>query len=175
MKKCFTGFAALVLAGLFCNVAMARKVTEGVTPSGVIYVLVDRNITPDMELDAVKARNALADWWEVDLVNVLAKRGGYDAKLIQTRGDFVSGPDTYLLTAKILKYNPGSKAARILVGFGAGSCSMDIHIEFFSAGNKQIFSKDDGVGSGRDWRNVARKLNENILKTVTEALKKSGE
>ena len=100
----------------------------------------------------------------------MKRRGGYEAKLIQNLDEFVAGPDTYLLTAKIKDYNPGSKAARMVVGFGAGSCSMDIHIELFGADNKQIFAKDDHVASGRDWRNVARKLNENILKAIDEVL-----
>lgn len=165
MKKVYKSLILLLIVGLSCNAAMARKVPE-VNQS--IYVLVDRNITTDTS--NVESRNAMADWWEVDLVNVLKKRGGYDAKLIKKSDEFVAEPDAYLLTAKILQYNPGSKAARMIVGFGAGACSMDLHIELFGVDNKQIFAKDDHVASGRDWRNVARKLNENILKAINETL-----
>jgi hypothetical protein len=158
----------LVLVVLFCSVVMVGYASRQVKQTGVICVLTDRNITEDTS--NVDSRNALADWWEVDLVNVLTRRGGYDAKLIQSRDEFVAGPDTYLLTAKIIDYNPGSKAARMFVGFGAGSCSMDLHIELYGVDNKQLFTKDDHVASSRDWRNVARKLNENTLKAVNEAL-----
>lgn len=159
--------AAVVWVGLGLSVCLA----EGKS-AGVLYVLPDRNITADMSANDIATRNSLADWWEKDLINVLTRRGGFEAKLIKDRKEFVPGSGAHLLTVKILMYNPGSKAARMLVGFGAGACSMDIHCELFGNDEKALLAKDDGVGSGRDWRNVARKLNENTLKAVTDTLKK---
>ena len=47
---------------------------------------------------------------------------------------------------------------------------MDMRYELSGSGDKSLLNYDDGVGSGRDWRNVARKLNENTLKRVTEKM-----
>jgi len=169
MKKFF---AVLGCLAVFAAMLSGQSAFAGEKATGVIYVLTDRNITSDLSARDAKARNDLADWWETDLVNVLSKRGGFEAKLITDRKEFKNADGSYLLTAKILKYRAGSKAARMVVGFGAGACSMDIHYEFVGKGNKTLLAKDDGVGSGRDWRNVARKLNENMLAAITSTLGK---
>ncbi len=132
----------------------------------VIYVLTDCNITSDLSPRDAEARNDIGQYWENDLIKILTKRGGYQAQLIENKSDYKPGDNTYLLETKILKYNSGSTAARMIVGFGAGACSMDIHYELSGKDSTSLLSKDDGVGSSRDWRNVARKLNENILKEI---------
>ena len=169
MKKFFTVLGCLAV---FASVMAGQHAVAAEKSAGIIYVLTDRNITSDLSARDTKARNDLADWWERDLVNVLSKRGGFDAKLITDRKEFKNADGSYLLTAKILKYRAGSKAARMMVGYGAGACSMDIHYEFVGKGNKTLLAKDDGVGSGRDWRNVTRKLNENMLAAISATLGK---
>ena len=57
-----------------------------------------------------------------------------------------------------------------LVGLGVGACSMDLHSELYGADHQPIFVKDDHVASSRDWKLVARKMNENILKYVNQAI-----
>jgi len=58
----------------------------------------------------------------------------------------------------------------MIVGFGAGAVSMDISYELLNSKSKVILTKTDGVGSSGDWRRVARKLNENITKEVTQKI-----
>jgi hypothetical protein len=48
-------------------------------------------------------------------------RAGYSARQIDSRSEFDPSSGEYLLPVKVIKYNPGSKAARILVGFGKNS------------------------------------------------------
>lgn len=165
MKISCKALILLLLAGLFIGVAQADEVSD---QAKSIYILVDRNITA--ETTYVDSRNQIADWWQVDLVKVLTKKGDYDAKLIQKQEEFIPAPNAYLLKAKIVQYNPGSKSARIIIGMGAGACSMDLHLELFGMNNNQIFAKDDHVASTRDWKNVARKLNKNTLAAIDEAL-----
>ena len=174
MKNVCKIIAVLVLMVFFVNVVLADKESEQAKRPGVIYILVDRNITSALDDSNVKSRNQIADWWEVDLVNVLTRRGGYEAKLIQKLDEFIASPNSYLLTSKIVDYNAGSKAARMIVGFGAGACSMDLHNELFGAGHKLIFAKNEHVASGRDWKYVARKHNEIILKEINQALNPVG-
>ena len=99
----------------------------------------------------------------------MLNKAGYEATLIQKQNEYTPGVGKYLLKATIVKYDPGSTAARVIVGFGAGAASMDMRYELSGKG-ESLLKYDDGVGSGRDWRNVARKLNENTLKRVTEKM-----
>lgn len=133
-----------------------------------IFVLLDRGITDGMNARQEKAQNDIGDWMGNDLVRMLNK-AGYEATLIQKRNEYTPEAGKYLLKGTIVKYDPGSTAARVIVGFGAGAASMDMHYELSGKG-ESLLNYDDGVGSGRDWRNVARKLNENTLKRVTEKM-----
>lgn len=136
-----------------------------------IFVLLDRGDPATMTDKQYEMRMDIGEWMERDLVNILRKKK-FDSSVIQKPEEYTPGPGKYLLSIKIMSYNPGSKAARIIVGFGAGAASLDIHYEFTGEGAAEpLISKDDGVGSGRDWRNCARKLNENIAKGVMEKLK----
>jgi hypothetical protein len=109
------------------------------------------------------------------MVKILTQRGGFKAREITARDQFKAGPDEYLLTIKIVKYNPGSKAARIVVGFGAGSCSLDLHYDLFGTEKDPVLSKDDGVGSGLEWTRCIRKLNENMLTAINGKLASLGQ
>jgi len=151
-------------------VAKKEKKTEEKSKTksgkGTIYVIVDRNIKSDQRADKAKAQKQIGDWMEKDLLKVLKKRVGFDAKAIKSASEFKQGKDNYLLNVTIVKYNPGSAAARAWVGFGAGAASMDISYTLKSSQGKKVLSNSDGVGSGASWQRVARKLNENMAREV---------
>lgn len=135
-----------------------------------LSILMDPGVE-GLPANEAKSRQQISDWMGGDAVRVFAGRGGgYKAQLITAKDQFKAGPDTLLLTVKIVKYNPGSKAARMIVGFGAGSCSLDIHYELRGAGKDPVLSADDGVGSSVEWNRLARKLNENMLRAVNAKL-----
>ena len=137
-----------------------------------ISVLFDDGVTADLSARQAKAQTQLAEWMKADLVRVFARyaKSGYEAQLIEKQQDFKPGPDNYLLNVKITEYKSGSKAARIVVGYGAGGLTLKVHYELSDGGKKEILSKDDSVFSGREWINAARKLNENMAKDVTGKL-----
>jgi len=135
-----------------------------------ISVLTDLGATEGLSASDLKQRQQVRDGMGPDMVKILTQRGGFKAREISARDQFKAGPDEYLLTIKIVKYNPGSKAARIVVGFGAGSCSLDLHYELFGAEKDPVLSKDDGVGSGLEWTRCVRKLNKNILSAINGTL-----
>ena len=139
-----------------------------------IYVLFDNGVSKNLEARQAKAQTQLSEWMDDDLVRVFARytKVGYQAKVIEKRKDFKPQPNSYLLTVKILEYRAGSKAARMIVGYGAGGVTLKIHYELFADGRKAIISNDDGVFSGREWISAARKLNEKMAKAVTEKLGK---
>lgn len=139
-----------------------------------ICILFDNGVSGKLDARQAKAQAQLSDWMDDDLVRVFARyaKAGYQAKVIEKRKDFKPQPNSYLLTVKILEYRAGSKAARMVVGYGAGGVSLNIHYELSADGRKAIISNDDGVFSGREWISAARKLNEKMAKAVTEKLGK---
>ncbi|MEY4515537.1 MAG: hypothetical protein RLZZ450_7659 [Pseudomonadota bacterium] len=69
-----------------------------------------------------------------------------------------------MLRVKIANYNAGSKAARMMVGWGAGAAVLNTNFEFYGPDSQAPYVVGSpSVGSGRDWKNSARKVN---LQTV---------
>ncbi len=132
-----------------------------------LFVLIDRGIEKSFTDNQVKSRDQVGDFMEQDLPSVL-KKAGFNARLISKRSEYQPTTGSYLLTVKITNYNPGSKAARMMVGYGAGSTSMDTHFELYGKDSKPLLSDNQSVGSGRDWRNVIRKINEQTTKAVAK-------
>ena len=132
-----------------------------------LFVLIDRGIEKSFTDNQVNNRDQVGEYMEQDLPAVL-KKSGFNARLINKRSEYRPAARSYLLTVKITNYNPGSKAARMLVGYGAGATSMDTHFELFGSGSTPLLSDNQSVGSGRDWRNVIRKINEQTTKAVAK-------
>jgi len=132
-----------------------------------LFVLVDRGIETSFTDYQVQNRNQVGEYMDRDLPMVL-KKAGFNARLISTRSEYQGAAGTYLLTVKITNYNPGSQAARMVVGFGAGAASMDTHYELYGSDSKSLLSDNQSVGSGRDWRNVIRKINELTAKALAK-------
>jgi hypothetical protein len=171
MKRQLIAVTVFIVAALtigFVNSANAVEKNAQTT----ICILFDDGVNEKLEARQAKAQTQLSDWMDDDLVRVFARyaKVGYQAKLIEKRRDFKPQSNDYLLTVKIIEYRAGSKAARMLVGYGAGGVSLKIHYELFADGRNAITTKDDGVFSGREWISAARKLNENMAKAVTEKL-----
>jgi len=116
----------------------------------------------------IDQREQLNDFMGNDLLRMLNK-AGYEASLITNRNQYAKG--TYLLKVTIVRYNPGSKAARIVVGFGAGAVSLDTRYELFAPGGNLLVSDEHGVGSSMDWTSCARKLNKQTVDAVSGKLK----
>lgn len=137
--------------------------------AGKMFVVIDRGIEKSMNDGEIKNLNQLGAWMDEDLVKLL-KKAGFDAELVNSESDFKAVDGSYLLSVKIKDYNPGSRAARMIVGFGAGSTSMKTHYELRGSGSSPIAEDDLAVGSGRDWRNVVRKIDEQTVDAVKKKL-----
>lgn len=163
--------AACVMLLIGC--ASSPRAPQGSGGGGIkIMVLSDRGNPADMNERQYQWRNEVGEWMERDLLNKL-KRKGLQPVLIKSKDKFVPGVDQYLLTIKIVSYNPGSSAARMLVGFGAGSCALDCHYEFYGKNRGPILSWDDGVGTSGDWRRLPRKLNDKTIAKIMQQFKTS--
>ena len=164
-----------LFVALLCLLATAcsgRTGSAPTLPTGdriAIMVLPDRGITPGMDPARAKQLNDLGTWMEGDLVDILNKTG-YSATRSQD-ASIHAGPGRYVLRIKIANYDAGSKAARLLVGFGAGTARLDTHFELVGEGEGVALAGDPSVASSRDWTNAARKVNLNTVDSVNAYLK----
>jgi hypothetical protein len=162
---------AVAVAGLAVSVTAAKAADAAAAGQSTIYVFSDRKTDAESLTEKqVQQHDQVFAWMERDMANLLVKRGGYKAEVIQSRDAYKPTPGSYLLVTRIVRYNPGAKAARMIVGFGAGAVSLDTHYELYGQGKEPLLSKDHGVGSGREWMNCCRKLNEQMLAAINEAL-----
>lgn len=169
MKRvCMVALLMVSVLVFGCN----QKTTAPTMADGskhMIMVLLDRGIEDTFTPKQVEWRNEVGAFMETDLVNRL-NRVGYNARLIQDRNEYAPAKGVYLLPVKIISYNPGSQAARYLVGFGAGACALDIHYELIDDSNAVLISTNDGVGSSIGWRPCVQKLDNNIIATIGDRL-----
>jgi hypothetical protein len=168
---------SFLMAGVSMN-AFAKKaeVESTAAPSGTILinVLMDNNVA-GLDERQTRSQNEIGDFMADDLIRVIARysKKGFEGKVLADDKGLKMADSQYLLKVKIVKYHAGSTAARMIGGFGAGACSMDVSYELLDSKSKVVLAKDDGVGSAGDWRRVARKLNEKITKAVTEEINKT--
>ncbi len=160
-------FLAVFISGFINPLSAAEENTLT-----TIAILFDNGVNNSLPERQVKSQTQLADWMQNDLIRVFGRyaKSGYQAKLIEKRQDFTPQSNQYLLKVKIIEYRPGSKAARMMVGYGAGGVALKIQYELSANGNTAILKNDDSTFSGREWMNAARKLNQNIAKAVIEKL-----
>ncbi len=176
MIKRFGMFVLLaVLSAVVVACASVAKAPK--TASGrdiAMYVIIDRGIEKSYTDYQVRNRNQVGEWMERDLTGLLGK-AGYNVHLIGRRSEYKQAAGAYLLTVKITNYNPGSKAARMMVGYGVGATSMQTRYELFAKGQKSILADDLGVGSGSDWTAVVRKIDVLTVNAVTAKLSESAQ
>ena len=138
------------------------------TPDGqptTIVVLFDRGLEDKTE-DQIDQLNQLVDFMEADLINRL-KGTGYNAELDNKDEPTAPAPGKYVMTVKIVNYDPGSAAARVMVGYGAGTCSLDLHYALKGEAEEPVVSKDHGRASSNDWRDIAVRLNKEMIEDIT--------
>ena len=115
--------------------------------------------------------NQVISFMEPDLREIL-QHSGYQVVQSSNPEAFVPGPNKFLLIIKVVNYNPGSKAARMMVGWGAGALVLDTQHLLYAGPGQLVFQGGGSVGSARDWEYAARKINQQVTKEVTNALMK---
>lgn len=164
-------YITLLLALTIAVSGCARSAPAPMTSSGEkveIVLLSHRGDPATMNERQYQFRNEVGEWMERDLLNML-RRSGYEARQITTREDFTPKDGRYLLEVTIDGYNPGSSAARMMVGFGAGAASLD-NSYVLTAEQQPLLTWSDGVGTSQHWTRLPRTLNERAVKRVTEYL-----
>lgn len=172
MRRLVLGLCVmLAMMALACGggrTGSAAKMPDGSRIAVMVYF--DRGLTPDMPPERVDQINQLASWMETDLLNILDGTGYAATRVADPATQ--AGPGRYVLRNKITNYNAGSKAARMWVGMGVGAAKLETHFELIGEGGAPLVAGDPSVASGRDWRNAARKVNQQTVDTVNAALHK---
>lgn len=88
---------------------------------------------------------------------------GYKASLMDSAKGLTPGARELHLTVD--NYNPGSAAARVLVGLGAGAATLDMSATY-KEGGKVLLETKKSVGSSRDWRKIVQKINIQIMEDM---------
>lgn len=165
---------SIVLSLLTGAVLLSGCATPSIAPTTAsgqkikISVISNRGNPKEMESRQWQYRNEVGSYMEVDLINRL-NRTGYEAKLIQSVSEYVPLPNSYLLSMEITSYNPGSSVARIMVGYGAGACSLDMHY-VVKNGSKVLQEWNDGIGTSSDWRRLPRALDDKLVRKLNAEL-----
>lgn len=136
-----------------------------------LFVVSDRGNENEMEEKQWGYRNEVGSYMESDVLARL-NASGYDVQKIDSKDEFVPEEDSFLLYMRIESYNPGSSAARILVGFGAGSCSLDMHYIVFDESSKKVMEWDDGIGTSGDWHRLTTSLDDKLVRKLDAELAK---
>lgn len=163
---CVSIAALMVLNGCASSGRKVVPLTAAGTPIH-IDVLCDRGDPATMEEKQWRYRNEVGAFMEPNLVRRLGDFK-FSAALIQKESDFKKQPGTYLLKVRITSYNPGSAAARILVGYGAGACSLDCEYELLDGEGKTLMKWTDGIGTSGDWRRLPIALNKRNGKKIRD-------
>jgi hypothetical protein len=171
LRHVYAGVAAL----LFTLSACGGRQGAPTLPNGQklsIMVFLDRTPAPETPPEKVQQLQQVQDWMEPDLLNLL-RNAGYDAAAIASMDAAgASAPGRYSLHVQIMNYNGGSKAARMFVGFGAGSARLDAHFDLVGPNGQSYVSGNPGVSTSRaDWQHVTRKVNQEIVAAVNLRLR----
>ncbi len=156
----------LVTAVTGCN---SSKSTYKTGAAGEISVLSLSGDTSEMTVDQVTELKRVKAWMDRDIIKQLT-RAGYSAKMVKSRDDF-KGPG-HLMIIEVDKFNPGNRAARAFVGFGAGASSIDLDYKILDSQKKLVGQWKDGVGSSKGGTYCAQTLNRNAIKQLQIKLEK---
>lgn len=173
----FSGLAhngALVQAGLLALALVLGACGGGgkapTMPNGAKIALLvhfDRG-TEGLPPEKVQQVGQLADYAEPDFLNVLNKMG-YEASRVDDPNT-QPGPGRYVVRYKIIQYNAGSKAARMFVGYGAGSARLDTSYELIGPDGTSYTKGAPSVASSQDWTKAAHKVNKDTAKAIDTRL-----
>lgn len=160
------GLAAVALMLGSCGGGSAPTLPGGTKIA--LMVFFDRG-TAGQPPEKAQQVDQLADWLEPDFLSMVENMGYSAVRVIDPNTP--PGPGRYIVRYRIISYNAGSKAARMFVGFGAGAARLDTAFELIGPNGTVYVQGAPSVGSGRDWKNAARKVNQETAKAINNRLR----
>jgi hypothetical protein len=114
-------------------------------------------------------RRELRTYMERDLPRRLSRQGLEMRLITSPTQNTGAATDSPLLIIRYEAYNPGSSAARMWVGYGAGAASLDISMTL-GKGGKVIETWKDGCGTSQHWSRIINTLDDRLSKKVRTLL-----
>lgn len=162
--------AALSLLGSACRTAStegsqaAPRRAAAPAARQSLDVFIEEGRPSEMESRQYQYRCELRDYMRTELPRRFAKYG-YDVRMLGQRSEHAPAAGRHLLVIRYDAYNPGSNAARIVVGFGAGACALDLTATLHTGGAEALSWKD-GCGTSGHWSRLVNKLDDNLAKKL---------
>jgi hypothetical protein len=143
----------------------------GPNPSVVrdIAVLTLEGEMSGLTADQTRELSNTVTWMDRDLIKNL-NTAGFRAVLIKNMHEYKSDMGK-LLIAEVERFNAGNRAARALVGFGAGAASLDLRYKLLDERGGTLAEWRDGVGSSKGATYCAETLNRRAVDKVISTLK----
>lgn len=163
---CFFSSACRSASPSASSASQGRVVNSG---RQALDVLIEEGTPAEMTEKQYGFRKELRAYMERDLPRRLARQG-IDMRLITSPSQNTgAATDAPLLIIRYEAYNPGSSAARMWVGYGAGAASLDISMTLGKAG-KEVQTWKDGCGTSQHWSRIINTLDDRLSKRVKELL-----
>lgn len=164
MQRFILALGCLVLV---CGAVGCRTANRGVPagPRRALDVLIEEGNPAEMEAQQYQFRVELRNYMKRELPRRFA-RYGMDARMISERAETAAtGDGRDLLVVHYVSYNPGSSAARMVVGYGAGAAALDISATLYRSG-QEVLAWSDGCGTSGHWSRLINKLDDNMGKKL---------
>lgn len=145
-----------------CGTKKAETASRTTTPIALLTLsdgISESN--PDMEREL----RLTLEWMDRDLLK-LFRESGFQPLILKEMGEYRTDQGK-LLIVNVERFNPGSKAARAFVGFGAGAASLDLGYRLLDERGALLAEWRDGVGSSKGPTYCAQTLNRRALAKVS--------
>jgi hypothetical protein len=156
--------AAFVLCLAGCRSSSAgrpERAQRTPTVRQALDVLIEEGNPSDMQERQYGYRVELRNYMERELPRRFS-RYGFDVRMIRQRSEYAGiAGGRHLLVVHYDSYNPGSAAARMTVGYGAGAASLDVTMTLYQ-GDAVALSWKDGCGTSGHWSRIINKLDDNM-------------
>ncbi len=164
MRKITLLLSLLLLIGTIggCGGKKRVNLNPGV-PQNIAVLTLDGNLA-GQTVDQKRELDIVMRWMDRDIISSL-KRSGFNAALIKDKNNYSRNMGK-LLIVDVDAFNPGSRAARAFVGFGAGASSLDLNYSLLGEDGKNLLAWKDSVGSSKGGTYCAQTLNRNATEKV---------
>ncbi|MEE4241207.1 MAG: DUF4410 domain-containing protein [Desulfopila sp.] len=163
MKKLALFLVVLLFLGISSGCGKKQISLNPEKGQDITVLTMDGNLT-SLNDDQQRELDIVMRWMDRDIIQSL-NRSGFNATLIKKRNDYNKGMGK-LLIIDVAAFNPGSRAARAFVGYGAGAASLDLDYVLLNDNGGELLRWKDGVGSSKGGTYCAQTLNRNAVAKV---------
>jgi hypothetical protein len=167
MRKLALMLSLLLLVGTVGGCGKKQLNLNPGVPKNIAVLSLDGNLA-GQTADQARELDRTLRWMDRDMIRSL-KRAGLNAVLVKDRKSYKKNMGK-LLIINVDNFNPGSRAARAFVGYGAGAASLDLNYAFLSEDGKNLLTWKDGVGSSKGATYCAQTLNRNATEKIVNFL-----